>query len=352
MRTTKSIGIYNFSIELLNSLHEQQAVKDFRVLSNKTIPAPKGLADSGGLSDYQMPLDRRFGRIFWDQWRVYAEARKSNCRWLFLPKGFMSFVRKPKTKVAAYVHDTMGEYYRKQFPDHRFGFEQHYFRRSLRATLKYADVVFTNTDFSRGEILKLASTWNLAPPNVVTAGYGFRRLGQTAHETKSDSILLFASEQPHKRTDLAIERLKSWIQQTKYTGTVNCIGIFSDGAAMTRANKWNWMGRVSLVDVNRLIKQSRATIYTSQYEGFGMPPVESVMAGTCPVYSNIPPIREVMGSAGYFFSNENQAEFDLAMNRALDTPVEVVESWAEQLFARHKWENVVNTIVETLNKLS
>ena len=94
------------------------------------------------------------------------------------------------------------------------------------------------------------------------------------------------------------------------------------------------------------MRRARAVVYVSEYEGFGMPPVEAVMEGTCPVYSDIPPIRETMGEAGFPFGNEAPEEFVAAMQRALETPAETITGWAEQLLRRHNWQSVTRRIID------
>jgi hypothetical protein len=345
--TTKSIGIYNFSVQLLHHLIAAQAVDRLTVLTNPTLARDLNLPAEVTKAEFSAPTDRGFGRILWDQWRVYSSAARSGSQWLFLPKGFASFFRMPPIRVAAFVHDVMADYYRQRFPGFESPWERRYFSRGLRATLSRASVVFTNTDFSRNEILALATRWGLPVPNVVRAGYGFEP--QPIERTrKEDRVLLFASRLPHKRTDLAIEFLDRWLTRSGFEGQVDCIGILSGNVPKPTSKAWNWIGRVRPAEGRAMIRRSRVVVYVSEYEGFGMPPVEAVLEGTCPVYSDIPPLREVMGCAGFAFANSSSDDFAAAMDRALKVAFEEIEVWAVELLARHNWSHVVNTIVGEL----
>ena len=97
-----------------------------------------------------------------------------------------------------------------------------------------------------------------------------------------------------------------------------------------------------------MIRRSRVVVYVSEQEGFGMPPVEAVLEGTCPVYSDLPPICEVMQGAGFPFSNESEESFAAAMNQALLTPPDAIRQWYQSLIARHNWDVVTGKIVEGL----
>src|SRR4030095_8605542 len=95
------------------------------------------------------------GRILWDQFGLAQRAHASGSEWLFLPKGFTSFVVRPQLRVAAYVHEIMGDFYRRNSPSFWPKAEFDYFGRSLAATIRTADVIFTNTEFTKGEICGL-----------------------------------------------------------------------------------------------------------------------------------------------------------------------------------------------------
>jgi glycosyltransferase involved in cell wall biosynthesis len=95
--------------------------------------------------------------------------------------------------------------------------------------------------------------------------------------------------------------------------------------------------------------QARVVLYFSDYEGFGRPPVEAVLAGAAPVYSSIPATREVMGHCGFPFDNSSYESFAAALRQALVTPPDQIHAWADQLLARHNWKAVANRVLTALN---
>ena len=98
-----------------------------------------------------------------------------------------------------------------------------------------------------------------------------------------------------------------------------------------------------------MMRRARAVIYISEYEGFGMPPVEAVLEGSCPVFSDIPPLREAMGEAGCPFANDSEESFLKAMDKALSTLPETIHAWAAGLLHRHHWPAVAEKIVQELS---
>ena len=161
--------------------------------------------------------------------------------------------------------------------------------RCLRAALRRARVLFTNSAFTRSELLRLAERWGVDAPTIIVAGYGFEE-EKFVPPAKENRILLFASKVPHKQTGLALRFLEQWLQRSRFDGQIDCIGIVSDDQRPL-SPQWNWIGRVPPQQGLEMMRRSRVVLYVSEYEGFGRPPVEAILNGACPVYSDIPPLR-------------------------------------------------------------
>ena len=346
--TTKSIGIYNFSVHLAQYLSEHPQIRQLTVFSNRTVSPALRLTARGQVQEFNSACQSKLGRMWWDQWALYRAARATGHGWLFLPKGFCSFVTHPRLQVAAFVHDIMGDFYRQHYPGFQPKLEAFYFARSLAATLRQSRVIFTNTGFSKSELTGWARRRGLPLPKVVVTGYGFAAPEPVWLE-KENRILLFASEMPHKRTDIAIRFLSRWLRESKYEGAIDCIGILSPRMPKPEGRGWNWIGRVLPARAYELMRRARAVIYVSEYEGFGMPPVEAVLEGSCSVFSDIPPLREAMGEAGCPFSNDSEESFIKAMNQALATRSETIHVWAAGLLHRHHWPAVAERILRELS---
>jgi hypothetical protein len=345
--TTKSIGIYNFSVQLARQLAGSGSVARLDILANPYVEQDLTTGPRTRISRHSMPVRHRLGRMIWDQWSLYSAARALGNEWLFLPKGFASFIRRPPCRLAAFVHDTMGDYYQRHYAGFESTAEFLYFDRSLRATLRHAQVIITNTRYTQSQIENYARRRGLDCPRIVPIGIGFDAVTpEAAHKT--ESIVLFASQAPHKRTDLAVELLTNWLAAGTFTGVINCIGIFSDRIKKPDLPAFRWIGRVPSAEKLRLVREARAIIYTSEYEGFGMPPVEAVLEGTCPVYSDIPPLLEVMGGAGCAFSNHDPHSFVSAIERALRISHNELAAWRTELQASYSWPTVARRFLTSL----
>lgn len=65
------------------------------------------------------------------------------------------------------------------------------------------------------------------------------------------------------------------------------------------------LGRVTDEDLKYLYNAAELTVLPSKLEGFGLPVIESAACGTAVACSDIPTLREVMGSAAEYFDPEN-----------------------------------------------
>jgi glycosyltransferase involved in cell wall biosynthesis len=115
-------------------------------------------------------------------------------------------------------------------------------------------------------------------------------------------------------------------------------------------NKIIYLGYIDDEDVNTLYSNALFFTYISQYEGFGMPPLEAMQAGVPVITSNNSSLPEVVGEAAITidYDNEDQcikAFEDLYFNETLRN------SYIEKGLERAKlfsWEKTVKIISDTI----
>jgi len=347
---TKTIGILNVSLGLSRALCRHLALSRLTLLANASLPqigepgsARVQRSDFGGIEG--------FGRFWWDQFAAYHAAGKTGNDWLFLPKGYASFLRRPPLKLVTYVHDCMQEHYRLHHPNAYPRFEGTYFRACLKATVKQSRVILVNSKFTAAELQRFAQTCGVMPPPIVPVGVGFERPPVSVPASRT-RIVVLASRWPHKLTGLAIDYTSRWQQQSNYTGSVDWVGELGEGISLSKLKNWQLHGRLNSSEYTRLQSEATAVLYFSEYEGFGMPPVEAVLTGACPVYSSIPATEEVMQGSGCSFRNESFESFAAALDKALKMPERQIQEWAEQLLVRYTWEKVAEKAVAAIQAAS
>ena len=123
-------------------------------------------------------------------------------------------------------------------------------------------------------------------------------------------------------------------------------------ATVTLPAKGHWLHHTHLTHeaYADLLGSVRALVYVSEYEGFGMPPVEAALAGAWPVYSDIEVHREVMGESDTAFRNDDYDSFAAAMDRAIARTPAAVAPWARSLLQRHHWPAIAARVVSALQR--
>ncbi len=337
---TKSVGILNVSMGLARGLATCPEVEELHILGNaECAPAFRDAPPCVRLHLQDKPVPRRFSRVWWDQAGVCAAVRRIAPDWALLPKGFPPyFPRMGGARLACYVHDVNWEYYEKlsgsadsPFPWH----ELLYFRSLGLRALAVSDLVLTSTRFN---LERFAA--HVPETRAAAVGIGFDSPLREPAEAPGPDVLFYASPYPHKLTKLGVSRLQAWLAAHEKTAgaaaaakvRIHVIGRLPAGVRLPDA-RWTAHGRMPQEELDALMRdRCRASVYFSAYEGFGMPPVESLRAGLPCVASDLPPIRENV-PARYLFDNDDEASFIRTMEAAYSggAPLErpSYPTWAE-----------------------
>lgn len=322
-KATKSMGIFNVSTGLAKGLMHCPEITELHLLGNEECAAAfAGAPSHVRLHLADQPVPRRFGRLWWDQAGLPAALRRLAPDWAILPKGFPPFFpRLRRTRLACYVHDVIWEYYAAHAGQAGSPFPWHellYFRTLGRRALRISDLILTSTQFN-------AARFRAHVPQARTAvvGIGFDTPAATPAPLPSGKtdILFYASPYPHKLTALGVQRLESWLAQRADASRlrIHIIGNLPQGTCPAHP-AWVRHGRLPQQELQQLItRDCRVCIYFTAYEGYGMPPVESLRMGVPCLASDIPPIRENI-PARYLFPNEDEAAFIRCLNATYDTP--------------------------------
>jgi glycosyltransferase involved in cell wall biosynthesis len=351
-RTCKSIGILNLSLNLLRHLAAHSRVSGLTVLTNTPLADRVPLPPHARRERHDRAIAGPLRRMLWDQFGLYAQAARQPHEWLLLPKGYASFARRPPRRIAAIVADAMVDHYAHRWPRAMPRLERIYFTRSLQATLRRAAVVMTISRFTADEMRRLAAQWRIPCPDLVPVGIGFERPAAPPTAARDGAILALASRFPHKRTDLAVRYLARYQERADCRAPVHWVGAWPADLPWNPLPGWQRHERLDEADYRDLMGRCSVLIYTSEYEGFGMPPVEAALAGLAPVFSDIPALREVMLGTGFPFGNGSYESFAAAMDAARAATPATIADWADRLAAAHNWTAVTDRVVAAMERHS
>ncbi len=202
--------------------------------------------------------------------------------------------------------------------------------------LRHADAVISVSKATRGDILRFTRT-DPARITVIPEGIGpaFRpatadAVAQLRAKLGIDRPFLLAvgTFDPRKRIALladVVRRVRAEHDVTLVIAGDQGTFIESVTAELARAGiaeHARVIGHVTSDDLVSLYTGAEAFVFTSAYEGFGLPPLEAMACGTPSVVFDNSSIAEVSGGAADVVRDGDTAAMAAAINRVLDDPAE------------------------------
>ncbi len=245
------------------------------------------------------------------------EAKKDKIDLLFSPSYILPFCYQGKTAVT--IHDISYEV----FPENLPFADRLLLRKLSKISAKKAAAILTVSDFSKNEIIR---------------HYGIK--AEKIHVTALGADRKFLDSKKSRRVGTIAEKFGIKNKFILSVGTIfnrrhteDIVSAFGSIAEQIGDYQLVILGKnhtKPFIDINSKIKEinaglkrsailqydsvleddlvafygaAQAMIYLSDYEGFGLPPLEAALAETPVITSDIPVIREVMGDAAIFIKN-------------------------------------------------
>lgn len=256
--------------------------------------------------------------VLFQHYLLPRRALKDKIDLLFSPAYILPVHYRGKTVVA--IHDISYEAYPENVPIA----DRLLLGKASRQSAKKATAVLTPSEFSKKEIIKY---YGIPAEKIFVTLLGAdkkfldakqsRRIGSIAAKfnIKNKFILSVGTIFNRRHTENIIIAFaaadKMGDCQLVIVGKNHTKPFVDIDAKIREANgKLNrnailHIDSVSGDDLVVLCAAAQALIYLSDYEGFGLPPLEAALAETPVITSDIPVIREVMGDAAIFIKNNS-----------------------------------------------
>src|SRR5690606_36044336 len=289
------------------------------------------------------------GGTGWEQGALARAVRRARPDVLFAP-GYTAplLVRCPTALV---VHDVSFAAHPEWFRP-REGVRR---RMLCRLSARRARVVVTVSAFSKREI----ETHLHVPADrirVIPHGVG---LGPSAAGGRREPLVLYvgsvfnrrhvpaliaafgrlAAARPDLRLEIVGEN-RTWPPQDLRQAAV-------DSGAAARIGLRDWVPDETLAD---LYERASAFVFLSEYEGFGLTPLEALAAGIPPVVPDTPVAREVYGPAACYVSRAEPDAIADALTRALGPGPErdQVLAAGPGVLARYRWQDAAAATLDAI----
>lgn len=244
-----------------------------------------------------------------------------------------------------------------------------YLRKIVPRAVKKSDLILTPSETVKSDLVEVYGInpdkvhVTHVPPTEEYAESSDRPVRETYKIPTSDYILFASTVEPRKNLDVVLDAYTSLPAELKgkYSLVVaGGMGWKSEDVqaklALLQKDNPNIIttGYYDQRDAAALFQQASAFVMPSRYEGFGMPLLEAMAAGTPTIASDIPVFHEVCGEASLFFNPDDAAELAAHLMTVLTDPTvsqHLVEKGTKNL-ERFSWDAVAGNLVQRLRELS
>jgi len=218
--------------------------------------------------------------------------------------------------------------------------------------------ILTVSNFSKSEIVEILKI----PPDRVEVVYNgvdekfffYRKLENERYEGRKNYILSVSSLNPRKNLKnllLAFKKLN--LKEYKLVLVGSSDRIFADVNVkdlLKGIRNVEFKGYINDEQLRKLYSEALVFVYPSLYEGFGLPPLEAMAAGTPVVVSQIPSIEEVCKDAAIYINPYDVNSIAEGILEAINNVNLRVEKISKGYIRANKfsWDRVAKKIFEVV----
>lgn len=306
------------------------------------------------IPDIRLPFSRRVGEVLWrtikrprlDRWIQGAD-------WLYCPKELYAPVK--NARVAVTVHDlyALEPAFRNVFSKSTLRWEW-----LLRRALTEADLVLAVSNFTKGRLVELLGidpgkiriVGNGVDPDFFAIAHADPKAVSPIRNTRY--VLSVGGLTPKKGASALLE-LARRLKKDEPSLVLVVVGPVDRSYSKELENLPNLrlMARgFPDSEMCRLVRGAEAMVLLSEYEGFGMPALEAMAAGTPVVAADRASLPEVVGNAAVLVEPSDSRQtcdaiLDLMTNCS---HADLLKSRGRSRANLFQWDDSVNCLVEAL----
>jgi glycosyltransferase involved in cell wall biosynthesis len=257
-------------------------------------------------------------RFWWNLWVLPAYLQKNPVD-IFHTQYIAPFWLPKEVKLVLMIHDISFNF----FPQFIKFSDLFFLKTLIPRSLKMATKIITVSKSERKNILDFYKM-NSGKVEFVYNGVDFERFGKKYSDEEKEKIrkkyqlpekflLYIGTLQPRKNIPVLVKAIEKLNIELVLAGNKNAHNFDKKIDELINKNnlrdKIIFPGWIDEEDKPVLLQLASCFVFPSLYEGFGIPLIEAMAAGTSIVCSDIPVLREVGGDAALYADPKNIQEF-------------------------------------------
>ncbi len=308
-------GVANYTFSLVKNLLKIDRENEYRLFYS-SLRRPRnfyylnGLEKLGGkIYDYRLPPTLM--QFLWGNLQIIPVEWLIGKVDVFFSSDFLRPPLLKGTKGITTIHDLTWKLF-PQYHEQRI-IDAH--ERKLEKTIKYEDEIIVDSQSTKADLLKLYPQIKENKIHIIYPGVDDRFkpikekldlkkiLKKYGIDYPGNFLLYVGAIEPRKNLDKSIEVFSRLIKKSEFADFSFYIAgragwknehIFQIVKDLGLEEKVKFLGFVEDEDLPYLYSAAKLTVYLSSYEGFGLPPLESLSCGTKVIAGNNSSLKETI----------------------------------------------------------
>lgn len=221
---------------------------------------------------------------------------------------------------------------------------RNWYRFLIPRICKSSRLIFTVSQFSKQEIIK---NYKIAEEKIKIIPNGLPDITfGHAPAVQGNYLLITGADNPRKNVDFVINNIELLKPQGYKLVVLGSSETVFNNVNIPNLNDIIYLENVEQPEYYSLLKNAKALLFPSHYEGFGIPILESLCIGTPVIANNLDVFKESFKNLPIYFNADDAKSFAAALNKLKDA--EIPSKEIDYLKNKFTFENSVSLLLKEI----